>query len=42
MNDVATIVGVDDQKTLMEENPNKIKNLGGGDYCRSEFEARAN
>jgi ATP-dependent DNA helicase RecG len=29
MNDAATVVGVDDQKTLMEEIPNKIKNNMG-------------
>jgi ATP-dependent DNA helicase RecG len=29
MNDVATVVGLPDQKTLMEEIPNKIKNLMG-------------
>jgi len=29
MNDAATIVGLPDQKTLMEEIPNKIKNLMG-------------
>jgi ATP-dependent DNA helicase RecG len=29
MNDAATVVGVEDQKTLMEEIPNKIKNLMG-------------
>jgi ATP-dependent DNA helicase RecG len=29
MNDAATVVGVSDQKTLMEEIPNKIKNNMG-------------
>jgi len=29
MNDAATVVGLSDQKTLMEEIPNKIKNLMG-------------
>jgi ATP-dependent DNA helicase RecG len=29
MNDAATIVGLPDQKTLMEEIPDKIKNLMG-------------
>ena len=29
MNDIATVVGLPDQKTMMEEIPNKIKNLMG-------------